>query len=61
IINALSLSLVRPKALFVLIFIQVSLCFSRNLSKAKCGDFEREMQKRPPTELMTVRHACDGP
>ena len=44
-----------PKAFFVLIFIEVSLCFARNLSKAECGDFERR------TAEETTYGAYDGP
>ena len=49
------------KNLFVLIFILVSFYFAGNLPKLNAEILSEKMQKRPPTELMTVRRACDGP
>ena len=42
------------KSLFVLIFIYVSLCFARNLSKDESGDFEQRNAEE------TTYGACDG-
>ena len=55
IINTFFLSLVCPKAFFVLIFILVSLYFAGNLSKAECGDLERRNEEE------TTYGAYDGP
>ena len=43
------------KSIFVLVFISVSLCFAGNLSKVKCGDFERRNAEE------TTYGADDGP
>ena len=48
------------KSLFVLIFIYFSPYLQEICSKMYAEILSEEMQKLPPTELVTVRRACDG-
>ena len=50
------------ESLFVLVFYLGFSLFSQEIyPKLNAEILSEEMQKRPPTELMTVRRACDGP
>ena len=61
IFNVISLSLVCVQNPFSIYFcVSFSLFAGKICPKTNADVFEQEMQKRPPTELLTVRRACDG-
>ena len=61
IINTFSLSLVCPKAFLCLFLYKFLFVLQEICPKMNAEILSEEMQKRPPTELMTVRCSCDGP
>ena len=61
IIITFSLSLVCPKAFFCKFLYKFLFILQEICPKLNAEILSEEMQKRPPTELVTVRHACDGP
>ena len=49
------------KILFVLMFIKFLFILQEICPKINAEILSKEMQKRPPTELVTVRRSCNGP
>ena len=60
IINTFSLSLVCPKVFLCKFLYKFLFVLKEIFPKLNAEILSEEMQKRPPTELVTVRRACDG-